>query len=130
MKNRRHFDTEIMTLGVANITSPIKARETEGGTRRFVSDKERILVNIVEGDMMEAPKGRKKLLSFQRAGPRSKIFFDPSKLHCAVVSCGGLCPGINDIIRSIVLALHYHYGVRNIYGISVRTPGFHILVWS
>jgi 6-phosphofructokinase 1 len=124
MKNNDHIDTSIMTLGPAKISSPLEAREKEAGTKWFVSDKERILANISEADVMKAAKGRKKLLSFERAGPRSKIFFDPSKLHCAVVSCGGLCPGINDIIRSIVLALHYHYGVRNIYGIQYGLQGF------
>ena len=124
MGSKEHIETSIMTLGPAKIASPIKAREDEDGRWQFVSDKERILVNIVADEVIRAAKGRKKPLSFERAGPRSKIFFDPSKLHCAVASCGGLCPGINDIIRSIVLALHYHYGVRNIYGIQYGLQGF------
>ncbi len=62
--------------------------------------------------------------SFERAGPRSNIFFDPSKLRCALVTCGGLCPGLNDIIRSIVLELHWGYGVRCIYGIRYGLQGF------
>ncbi len=124
MKSKEHIESFVATLGPAKITSPIKARGDEDGSRQFVSDKERILVNIVESDVMKAAKGRKKPLSFEKAGPRSHIFFDPSKLRCAVVSCGGLCPGINDIIRSIVLALHYHYGVRNIYGIRYGLQGF------
>jgi 6-phosphofructokinase 1 len=61
---------------------------------------------------------------FQLAGPRSNIFFDPSKLRCALVTCGGLCPGLNDIIRSVVLELHWGYGVRNIYGIRYGLQGF------
>lgn len=124
MGSKEHIETSIMTLGPAKIASPIKVREDEDGSWQFVSDKERILVNIVVDEVIRAAKGRKKPLSFERAGPRSKIFFDPSKLHCAVASCGGLCPGINDIIRSIVLALHYHYGVRNIYGIQYGLQGF------
>jgi len=124
MKKNEHIETSIMTLGEAKITSPIKARKNADGNRRFVSDQERILVNIVESEVMKAAKGRKKLISFERAGPRSKIFFDPSKLRCAVVSCGGLCPGINDIIRAVVLALHYNYGVPNIYGIRYGFEGF------
>ncbi len=50
------------------------------------------------------------------AGPRDKIFFDPSKLKCGIVSCGGICPGLNDVIRAIVMSLYHHYGVRTIYG--------------
>ena len=124
MKNKERIKTTIMTLGEAKITSPIKVRKNADGNRRFVSNKERILVNIVESDVMKAAKGCKKLISFERAGPRSDIFFDPSKLRCAVVSCGGLCPGINDIIRSIVLTLHHNYGVPNIYGIRYGFQGF------
>lgn len=124
MKNKRHIETSIMTLGRAKITSPIKTREKDDGARRFVSDKERILVDIDENDVMKAFKGHKRPLAFERAGPRSKIFFDPSKLRCAVVTCGGLCPGTNDIIRAIVLALHHNYGVPNIYGIRYGFEGF------
>jgi 6-phosphofructokinase 1 len=62
--------------------------------------------------------------SFELAGPREKIYFDPSKLRCALVTCGGLCPGLNDIIRAVVLELYYHYGVRNIYGIRYGLQGF------
>ena len=56
-------------------------------------------------------------------GPREKIFFDPSKLACGIVTCGGLCPGLNDVIRSIVLSLHHHYGVRTIYGFPYGYEG-------
>jgi 6-phosphofructokinase 1 len=50
------------------------------------------------------------------AGPREKIFFDPSKLKCGIVTCGGLCPGQNDVIRAIVMSLFYHYGVKTVFG--------------
>jgi 6-phosphofructokinase 1 len=62
--------------------------------------------------------------SYELAGPRKRIFFDPSKLKCALVTCGGLCPGLNDIIRSIVLQLHYGYGVGNIFGVRFGLRGF------
>jgi 6-phosphofructokinase 1 len=69
-------------------------------------------------------KESQPLPSFELAGPRRHIFFDPSKLKCALVTCGGLCPGLNDIIRSIVLELHYAYGVSNIFGIRYGLQGF------
>jgi len=124
MKKNQDIDTSIMALGPAKIPSPIKAREEDGETMRFVSDKERILVDIDESQVMKAAKCGKRPPSFERAGPRTKIFFDPSKLRCAVVSCGGLCPGTNNVIRAIVLALNYNYGVRNIYGIRYGLQGF------
>ena len=60
---------------------------------------------------------------FEAAGPREKIFFDPATLACGIVTCGGLCPGLNDVIRSIVLSLHHHYGVRTIYGFRYGYEG-------
>jgi 6-phosphofructokinase 1 len=123
MKSKEHLETSILTLGPAKIASPIVTRANAMGNRCFVSE-ERILVNLVEKDVTTAAKKRRRLISFERAGPHRKIFFDPSKLRCAVVSCGGLCPGINDIIRAIVLALYHNYGVHNIYGIQYGFQGF------
>ncbi|NVM56882.1 MAG: ATP-dependent 6-phosphofructokinase [Desulfobacterales bacterium] len=124
MNTKEHIDTSIMTLGPAKIPSPIKAREEQGGAGDFVSDDDRILVDISEKNVVDIVSRGEKPLSFERSGPRSKIFFDPSKLRCAVVSCGGLCPGINDVVRAIVLALHHHYGVRTIYGMRHGLQGF------
>ena len=63
-------------------------------------------------------------MQFEKAGPREKIYFDPSKTKCAIVTCGGLCPGINDVIRSIVNEAHYHYGIRTVLGIRNGLRGF------
>jgi len=93
MTNTYGIDTSIMTLGPAKVSSPIEAlgRGEEGMC--FIPDNERILVNIYESDVTRALTEDKAPLSFERAGPRRKIYFDPSKLRCAVVTCGGLCPG-------------------------------------
>lgn len=61
--------------------------------------------------------------SFQVAGPREKIFFDPATLSCGIVTCGGLCPGLNDVIRAIVLSLHYHYNVKKVFGFRYGYEG-------
>jgi 6-phosphofructokinase 1 len=60
---------------------------------------------------------------FEKAGPREKIYFDPSKLKCGIVTCGGLCPGLNDVIRAIVMSLFHHYGVQNVYGFPYGYEG-------
>lgn len=60
---------------------------------------------------------------FETAGPREKIYFDPSKLKCGIVTCGGLCPGLNDVIRAIVLSLFFHYGVKNVFGFRYGFEG-------
>lgn len=62
-------------------------------------------------------------IGFELAGPRELVYFDPSKTRCGVVTCGGLCPGLNDVIRAIVLQLHDHYGVELIYGFRYGFEG-------
>jgi 6-phosphofructokinase 1 len=60
---------------------------------------------------------------FEKAGPREKIYFNPSDLRCGIVTCGGLCPGLNDVIRAIVMSLSYHYGVQRVTGFSYGYEG-------
>lgn len=55
-------------------------------------------------------------LKFEAAGPRAKLFFDPKKTRAGIVTCGGLCPGLNNVIRSLFLELHYGYGVAEVLG--------------
>jgi 6-phosphofructokinase 1 len=64
------------------------------------------------------------LLPFEEAGPREKVYFDPPKTKCALVTCGGLCPGLNDVIRSIVMEAHHHYNVAATIGIRYGLQGF------
>jgi 6-phosphofructokinase 1 len=61
---------------------------------------------------------------FERAGPRELLFFEPAKTKVAIVTCGGLCPGLNNVIRSVYLQLHYHYGVSTVMGIRYGYSGF------
>jgi 6-phosphofructokinase 1 len=93
----------ITTLGPARFPSPI---------RRTVSDHQRIPEIIVQDPEVASSAG----LSFEVAGPRARLFFDPKETRAAVVTCGGLCPGLNDVIRSLFLELHHAYGVKDILG--------------
>ena len=88
---------------------------------RFVDDRTRVLNEITWPDG-KPPKDDS--LMFEAAGPRKEIYFDSSKLKCAVVTCGGLCPGINSVVRSVVLELYHIYGVHNIIGIKYGFQGF------
>lgn len=117
-------DTAIQSLGQAKIPSPVRRGEGQPGKARFQLDDDRVLVEINAERVFEQVRLGKKPASFEKAGPRQDIFFDPSKLRCALVTCGGLCPGLNDIIRAIVLELTYGYGVKTIYGIRYGLAGF------
>jgi len=61
--------------------------------------------------------------TFELAGPRRMIFFNPAEIACGIVTCGGLCPGLNDVIRSVVMTLSYSYGVGRIYGFRYGYAG-------
>jgi len=115
---------DIPSLGTAKISSPIQNRAKGDNGYTFVSDNERVVLDVQELSLVQQIKQGQRPDCFELAGPRDNIFFDPSKLRCALVTCGGLCPGLNDIIRSIVLELHWGYGVRSIYGIRYGLQGF------
>ena len=116
--------TEISNLGEAKISTPVQRRADGTDGISFVTDQDRVVIEIDDRKVTRMVNAGQNLPCFELAGPRRQIFFDPSKLKCALVSCGGLCPGLNDIIRSIVLELHYGYGVRNIFGIRYGLQGF------
>ncbi len=118
------IDTTIQTLGPAKIDSPIRHIEIGEEYTNFTSDVDRIVYDHREKYFHYCVEKKKEPLTLELAGPRKRIYFDPQKLRCALVTCGGLCPGINDVIRSIVLALYHTYGVRHIYGIRYGLQGF------
>jgi 6-phosphofructokinase 1 len=116
MDNHHQYDFSVQSLGECTIPSPIVVSY-------FTADEKKILFNIYlhQYELLKTPEGAP--LSLEVAGPREKIFFDPSKTKAAIVTCGGLCPGINDVIRSLVMELYHRYGVRNIVGIKYGFQG-------
>jgi 6-phosphofructokinase 1 len=116
--------TIITSLGKTTVPSPVSKRGQGTNNTSYVSDSDRILIDVNVNHACRQLAEGPAPPSYELAGPRRSIFFDPSKLKCALVTCGGLCPGLNDIIRSIVLELHYGYGVRNIFGVRYGLRGF------
>ena len=53
---------------------------------------------------------------FEVAGPRAKLYFDAAQTRAGIVTCGGLCPGLNNVIRSAFHELHHFYGVKEVLG--------------
>jgi 6-phosphofructokinase 1 len=90
---------------------------------QYVEDDKRVLYHSDLGKVEAIVENGKKPPCFEMAGPREKIYFDPSKIKCGIVTCGGLCPGLNDVIRAIVLSLHHHYGVRTVFGFRYGYEG-------
>ncbi|MCK5544257.1 MAG: ATP-dependent 6-phosphofructokinase, partial [Desulfobulbaceae bacterium] len=118
------IDTTIESLGEPKIFSPLQKLKAGAMDWHFISDSERTLVDVTNESIKKYMGKKKEPPSFELAGPRRKIYFDPSKVRCALVTCGGLCPGLNNVIRAIVLELYYLYGARNIYGVRYGLEGF------
>jgi 6-phosphofructokinase 1 len=88
-----------------------------------VADEERVLYPSTLNDLKHFTDPGGECPAMECGGPRRRLFFDPSALACGIVTCGGLCPGVNDVIRAIVLSLHHHYGVSTIYGFRFGFEG-------
>ncbi len=119
-----HYDFSIPSLGVAKIDSPIEMSSIRGDKiANYVDESERILYNI---DAHIDQKGDSEIDQqdlIEIAGPRDKIYFNPAHVHAAVVTCGGICPGLNNVIRAVVRCFWYRYGVRRISGIQYGYRG-------
>lgn len=112
-------NTEIPVVGPAKIKNPIRFG-------RFVDEEDAVLVNISRKSVEGGARCKKprKHIYFEPAGPRGKIYYDSSKTKCAVVTCGGLCPGLNDVIRAVVMTAYHQYNVPSVLGIQFGLAGF------
>ena len=116
IKEMKQADFDIQRLGPCTVRSPMKGINFTGDEEHVVYHRDLDTIKSYLGRGAEPPR-------FEAAGPREKIFFDPGSLACGIVTCGGLCPGINDVIRAIVLSLHFHYEVKDIYGFRYGYQG-------
>jgi 6-phosphofructokinase 1 len=103
-------------LGQCTIASPLPATRFMDTSKRhlFRADIDELRAQVLAG--VDPP-------AFELAGPREKIYFDPGAMRCGIVTCGGLCPGLNDVIRSIVFCLHEKYGIAKVYGFPFGYAG-------
>lgn len=113
-------ELEVRSLGDRSFRSPLPLPAPDSGsTGSFVADKTRVRCRI-EVPASGTPEDD---VCFEKAGPRRKLHFDPAKARAAIVTCGGLCPGINNVVRSAFYQLHYRYGVRDVLGIRYGFQG-------
>jgi 6-phosphofructokinase 1 len=109
-------DLDIKALGACRYPTPLSSRLHQNAIH-YVGQADRVLL---DDRLSKATETRStdasRLPAFELAGPRDHIFFDPSRLRCGIVTCGGLCPGINNVIRGLVLELTQGYGVQEIFG--------------
>ena len=110
------IDTHIMTVGKAKIDNPAIGPYIDDTPVPFYLDAEHGGEDVK--GLEDTP------VYIEQAGPREHVYYDPGKTKAAIVTCGGLCPGLNDVIRAVVLESYYGYGVRSILGIRYGLEGF------
>jgi 6-phosphofructokinase 1 len=118
-------DLVVKTVGAARIDSPLgELLGQRQQSAHYVEESDRVLLD----DTLSAAAARSRptadLPGFEPAGPRSKIYFDPSKTRAGIVTCGGLCPGLNDVIRGLTMELCRRYGVQRVHGFCNGYEGF------
>lgn len=112
----QNLDFHIEQLGSCRFPSPMLGVQ-------FTEENERLLYHSDPEDLHPFIEAGQEPPSMERAGPRPQIYFDCQQLSCGIVSCGGLCPGINNVIRAVVMSLYHHYGVRRILGFRYGFKG-------
>jgi len=121
----REEELVIDTLGGAKIVSPLGLSTVYGDNiANYVKDDDTVIFYHNRNRILDMIENGSSLLAFQQAGPRQHIYFDPSKTRAGIVTCGGLCPGINNVIRSLVMSLYYRYRVKKIFGFLYGFRGF------
>ncbi|MFO0815153.1 MAG: ATP-dependent 6-phosphofructokinase [Gemmatales bacterium] len=116
-------DFNITRLGPAEHDSPLASTfsDTSGF---FVGDDERCLYDTIGQSWSHGVMPTQiDAINLEIAGPRRLLYFNPAQTKAAIVTCGGLCPGLNNVIRSLVLSLSQQYGVSDILGIRYGYAG-------
>lgn len=117
-------DVHIDTLGSPTFDSPIHfAGGPEAQARMFVPDAEGIVAFQERQVVDELVRNAVHIPSFEKAGPRRRLFFPPGETVSAIVTCGGICPGLNSVIRAIVMMNYYRYNNQRTYGIQYGYAG-------
>ncbi|MEN1785134.1 MAG: ATP-dependent 6-phosphofructokinase [Bacteroidota bacterium] len=115
---------QIENLGKAKIKSPLRLSTVRGDNIfNFVPEDAQVVHDISYDTYQSCLKDSVRPHCLEKAGPRQHIYFEPKNTTAALVTCGGLCPGINNVIRGLVMALYYTYGVKNILGVPYGYEG-------
>ena len=115
----KYDDFIVKSLGKSSVVSPLISTQTsDSPVYKFVDDNDRVLYDVSTEEFLRCSESGETPISFEKAGPKEDIFFEPAKTKVAIVTCGGLCPGVNNVIRSLVNQLYYIYGISRILGIK------------
>ncbi len=116
LKNPEKYSFTVSSLGACSINSPVRGRT-------FVGDVEQITFASQVGNILALLEKETAFPAFQKAGPRRKIFHDPANSRAGIVTCGGLCPGLNNVIKGLVTVLYHEYGIKSATGFRYGYQG-------
>lgn len=120
----KYEDFIVSTLGNRNVISPLKKSQgEENQVYKFIDDDERVIYDVSSENYEHCRATGETPVSFEKAGPKEMIYFEPAKTKVGIVTCGGLCPGLNNVIRSLVNQLYYRYGIKRILGFRYGYEG-------
>jgi len=115
-------DLDVKILGACSYPSPLTHRLARSAIH-YVGKADRVPLDDHLSKVAEYGAGMSRMPAFELAGPRDRIFFDTGHLRCGIVTCGGLCPGINNVLRGLVLELHRGYGITDVFGFRYGYAG-------
>jgi hypothetical protein len=118
-------DVAIKDLGTCRLPSPVAAH-LDVRALHFVGEADKVLVNDCLSNLGGHAGQLGDLPAFELAGPRNRIFFDPCTVRCGIVTCGGLCPGLNNVVRGLVLELAHGYTIRSV----PASPSDSVYCWN
>jgi 6-phosphofructokinase 1 len=116
VSDRTRYSCDVKTLGECKLPSPVRHR-------KYVADGERVFATENETFARFAETKLGHLPTFEKAGPKERIFHDPRWTRVGIVTAGGLCPGLNTVIKGLVEILKFDYGVTNVFGIRYGYAG-------
>lgn len=120
----KQSDFVVKSLGRCTVKSPIHlSKKDNDGIFNYVNDDDRVLHDYSLGHFRDCVEKGVEPISFEKAGPREHIYFEPAKTKVGIVTCGGLCPGLNNVIRTLVIQMYYRYGVRSVVGFQYGYEG-------
>jgi len=112
-----HADLAVDQLGEPLILSPLAwLLRGRARSQHYVHESDRVLLDDTAALAAARGCAVSEMPSLEPGGPREYIYFDPARTRVGIVTCGGLCPGLNNVIRGLVLGLSDNYGVTDILG--------------
>lgn len=111
---------------ISDLPSYVSPLVGERAQKTFTNTGEMVLADIAL-DENNPSHTVEELIAYKKAGPREKIVFGRG-IRAAIVTCGGICPGINTVIREITTCLT-QYGASKIFGVPHGYRGFYSGRW-